>query len=169
MRRNTRNFVTLTGIAALAAIFLAFSGGFSGGQAESVAENSAGKESPLEVRDAYAFATAPSQKNGAVFLRILNHGAESAQITGAAAEAAAHTALHASDTDGGGTMRMRHVSSIEIPAGGEAVLKPAGDHIMLMGLKAPLNAGDTLEIVLETAGQGEIALSVPVIAPGETP
>lgn len=56
----------------------------------------------------------------------------------------------AGDHDGDmGAMTMREVASIEVPAGGEVVLEPGGYHLMLIGLAAPLVAGDTVDIALE--------------------
>lgn len=48
-----------------------------------------------------------------------------------------------------GAMTMREVSFVEVPAGGEVVLEPGGYHLMLIGLAAPLVAGDTFDIALE--------------------
>jgi copper(I)-binding protein len=52
-----------------------------------------------------------------------------------------HTHLHED-----GVMKMRQVDKIEVPAGGETVLKPGGLHVMLIGLKQPLDQGQMVEI-----------------------
>lgn len=156
MQKRARNFAVLAGVAALAAILLLF-GSFS-----------AFLQRPsLEVRNAYAFATAPLQKNGAAFMHILNHSSEAEQITGVLAEAVSGKAeLHRNDMKGG-AMQMRPVPAIDVPAGGEAVLEPAGAHVMLMGLKAPLKAGDAFDIVLKTARHGDVTVKISVRNPGE--
>jgi len=53
-----------------------------------------------------------------------------------------------------GMMVMRQVDSLALPAG-HAVSLGAGDHIMLIGLKHPLKAGDSvpLQLTVETAGK----------------
>jgi periplasmic copper chaperone A len=54
----------------------------------------------------------------------------------------------------GTTMRMRAVPSLELPAGKAVELKPGGFHVMLMDLKRPLKAGETVPVslVVEAAG-----------------
>lgn len=44
--------------------------------------------------------------------------------------------------------KMRHSDEIVIPANGSFELAPGGFHMMLMGKKAPLKAGDKVEITL---------------------
>jgi copper(I)-binding protein len=66
-------------------------------------------------------------------------------------------------------MKMRQIEKLAIPAGGSAVLKPSGDHIMLFDLKAPLKEGDTVPITLvfEKAGEVKVEATVePVGAKG---
>jgi hypothetical protein len=65
-------------------------------------------------------------------------------------------------------MRMRPVDAVEVPAGGEAVLEPGGLHVMLIGLKAPLEEGDSfaLRLVFEDAGEVEVVTTIEDIAHG---
>ncbi|NRF67613.1 copper chaperone PCu(A)C [Aquincola sp. S2] len=66
--------------------------------------------------------------------------------------AAGQTEIHEMAMDGT-TMRMRQVPMIELPAGKTVELKPGGYHLMLMGLKAPLKAGDTVPLTLVIEGK----------------
>ena len=52
----------------------------------------------------------------------------------------------------GNVMRMRQVSTIDLPAAQPVELKPGGLHLMLMGLKAPLKAGDSVAFTLVVEG-----------------
>jgi terC protein len=45
--------------------------------------------------------------------------------------------------------KMVQIENIEVPAMGEANLKPGGLHVMLMGIKAPIKEGDKLDATLE--------------------
>ena len=45
---------------------------------------------------------------------------------------------------------------VDVPAHGEAVLEPGGLHIMLIGLKAPLEEGKSFALTLEFDNAGEI-------------
>lgn len=53
-------------------------------------------------------------------------------------------------------MGMKQVSSIALPAGEEVKLEPGGYHIMLMGLKSPIESGDQYLITLKFEKAGEI-------------
>jgi copper(I)-binding protein len=57
---------------------------------------------------------------------------------------------------------MAMVPSLEIPAGGKVVLAPGGLHLMVMGLKAPIKAGEQVQMVLtfERAGAVKTAFTV---------
>lgn len=53
-------------------------------------------------------------------------------------------------------MGMKQVSSIALPAGEEVKLEPGGYHIMLVGLKGPIESGDQYLITLEFEKADEI-------------
>ena len=48
----------------------------------------------------------------------------------------------------GSMASMKAVPSVDIPAGGKVTFAPGGLHLMVMGLKAPIKAGDSVEMVL---------------------
>lgn len=64
--------------------------------------------------------------------------------------------------DGMGAMTMREVESIDVPAGASVALEPGGYHVMLLGLDAPLEAGDTfaIELDFEEAGTRTVTAEV---------
>jgi copper(I)-binding protein len=116
---------------------------------------------PIAVEAPFARASAGQARNGAAYLSIKNTGAHADRLIGAKAavskRAELHTHLHEN-----GVMKMRPVDAIEVPANGMAMLKPGGDHVMLMGLTAPLVEGQTfpLTLVFEKAGEIEVMVSV---------
>lgn len=61
-----------------------------------------------------------------------------------------------------GVMSMYPVEAIDIPANGEAVLKPGSFHVMLIGLNRDLVAGDTMTVTLTFEQAGEITLQAPI-------
>ena len=65
----------------------------------------------------------------------------------------------------GDVMKMRQLDAIELPKGAMVELKPGGLHLMLMGLKAPLKAGDTFPMTLRFEKAGEVVVTVKVEAP----
>jgi hypothetical protein len=106
-------------------------------------------------------------RTGAAYLKVRNGGDAADRLVGVASEVADRAALHASVVQDG-VMRMRPVDAVEVPAGGEAVLEPGGLHVMLIGLKAPLEEGDSfaLRLVFEDAGEVEVVTTIEDIAHG---
>jgi len=60
---------------------------------------------------------------------------------------------------------MKMVTSIEIPAQGKAELKPGSSHIMLIGLKRDLKAGDRVTMTLQFEVAGEVTVEAMVREP----
>jgi hypothetical protein len=52
-------------------------------------------------------------------------------------------------TMSGTVMRMRAIAGLDLPAGRAVALTPGGYHLMLLGLRGPLKAGETVPIRLE--------------------
>lgn len=115
----------------------------------------------VSVEAPFARATAGPAKNGAAFLTVRNTGAEADRLIGAktpvADRAELHTHLHEN-----GVMKMRPVDAVEVPAGGMAALQPGGDHIMMMGLKAPLKEGESFPLTLIFEKAGEMTVDIPI-------
>jgi copper(I)-binding protein len=65
----------------------------------------------------------------------------------------------------GGVMKMGAVPSLELPAGQAVELKPGGYHVMLMGLKQQLKAGDSVPLTLTIEGKGGQKETLQVKAP----
>lgn len=122
----------------------------------------------LSVENVYAFATAPGQKNGAVFMRIENTGSNPARLTGARGDIAERIELHTNSMDGG-IMMMRKVDGHDIPAGGTLALEPAGHHIMLMGLREALSPGRRFSLNLIFENHEEKTVMVKIVQPGARP
>ncbi len=114
----------------------------------------------ITVHAPYALATAPSQKSGAVFMAVGNTGPDD-RITGASAEIAERTELH-TNLMHSDMMMMRAAEGFNLPKGGQAVLEPAGQHIMLMGLKKPLKAGTHFPLTLSFAHHAPVTVEIAV-------
>ena len=64
-----------------------------------------------------------------------------------------------------GVMRMREVKTgLAINPSTPTVMKPGGYHIMLIGLKAPLEAGTTIDLSLEFESGKTFDLTIPVVS-----
>ena len=75
-----------------------------------------------------------------------------------------HAELHTHMMDGN-VMRMRRIDSLTVKPGTSIALKPLGDHLMLLDLKTPLRAGETLKLSLtfEKAGVIEVVAIVELV------
>ncbi|MGO8920647.1 MAG: copper chaperone PCu(A)C [Stellaceae bacterium] len=121
--------------------------------------------SGIEISHPWARATASAAANGAVYLKIVNHGSSDDTLTAAATPAAAKAELHTSLNDNG-VMKMRPLAEVPLKAGGSAEFKPGGMHIMLLGLKQPLKAGDSFPLTLTFKQAGAVETTVMVEKPG---
>jgi copper(I)-binding protein len=115
----------------------------------------------LTIRHPWARATAASAKTGALYLTVTNGGAEADRLLGVFTDVAEISELHVSEA-AGDMMTMRMVDSVEIPAGRTVSLAPQGTHVMLMGLKAPLQKGATFPATLRFEKAGEVSVDVAV-------
>ncbi|MFQ6485019.1 copper chaperone PCu(A)C [Brachybacterium epidermidis] len=99
----------------------------------------------------------------AVFGTLTNTSGTEMILLGATTDAADEVELHQTASDGSGGMSMEEKEGgFPIPAGGELLLEPGGDHIMLMGLTAPLLPGDEVKLVLQFEGGTEHPMTATV-------
>lgn len=116
----------------------------------------------LKIDDPWARPTVGSSKSSAAYMKIENSGDTPDRLISAKAEVAGTVMLHESRMDGD-VMKMVQLSNgIEVPAHGEAVLKPLGLHIMLMGLTRPLKEGEKVPLTLVFEKQGEVVIDAQV-------
>jgi copper(I)-binding protein len=102
---------------------------------------------------------------GAIFMRLVNKDQEADRLVSVQTEAAQVAEIHETRIEGD-VMRMQLLpEGLEIPAGGEVMLKPGGYHIMLIDLNHDIKEGDTVAVALEFAKSGTIRVQVPVRQP----
>lgn len=139
-------------------------------QESSVDEEGILPESSVTAENVFSFATMPGGTTGAVFMTIRNAGNADDRLISAIADVAETVEIHENIIDEEtGTMSMRPIEGIDIPAGGEAVLEPKGNHIMLIGLKEPLTIDSNFPLTLIFEQAGEQTLDVHVVPPGKLP
>lgn len=118
---------------------------------------------PIDVSNVWARAT--STANGAVYLTVTNQGPTDDRLTGVSTPAATKAELHTSLVENG-VMKMRPIPDLPVKAGAKVEFKPEGKHIMLLGLKHPLAAGDTFPLTLTFDKAGAVETMVTVRKPG---
>jgi copper(I)-binding protein len=115
----------------------------------------------LQIGDPWARATPKGATVGGGYLTITNKGAEVDRLIGGSLAPASRFEVHTTVTENG-VARMRQVTSLEIKPGETVELAPGGMHVMFMGLKQPLQQGQTVKgtLVFEKAGTVAIEFSV---------
>ena len=112
-----------------------------------------------------AWARASVARNGAAYLTVRNDGEAVDRLVGVSAPVAKHAALH-TITMQEGVMRMRPLKAIEIHPGEPTVMRPGGNHVMLMGLKQKLLKGQSFPLTLRFEKAGKLTVTVRVMGPG---
>lgn len=100
----------------------------------------------------------------AIYMILSNGGKEADALVAVKAEVSVKVELHQT-TVTNDVMRMEPVDKIEIPAGGQVELKKGGLHVMLLGVKQELKAGDLFKATLLFSKAGEIPVEVEVREP----
>ena len=120
----------------------------------------------IDIGHPYARVTVAGQPIGGGFLKLSNRGGDD-KLLSATAAVSASVEMHTMNMDGD-VMRMRQVDAIPLPAGKTVELKPGGYHLMFVGLKAPLKAGEKFPLKLKFEKAGEVEVIVNVEASGAT-
>lgn len=120
----------------------------------------------IHVEKAQARASVGNQANGAVFLVIENVGKTDDALLSALAHVSSKIEIHSMTMDGD-VMKMRTVERLDLKASEKIEMKPGhGYHLMLMGLKKPLKAGDTFPMQLTFRKAGKVQIRVTVAEMG---
>jgi len=114
----------------------------------------------ITVHDAWARASAGAATNGAAYIS-LTGGAQPDSLIAVSTPIAATAQAHET-TSANGVMQMRAEPVIAIPAGQTVTFAPGGNHIMLMGLKHPLTAGERFPLTLTFAHAPPVTVDVQV-------
>lgn len=133
----------------LAFVFLFASYGFAG---------------DIEINMAWAKETPPNAPTGAAYMTITNNGAADDRLIGAESDVSERTEMHMGYMEQG-MMKMHKLNSIDIPHGRTIELKPGEYHIMFIGLKKQLAAGEQVNIALKFEKAGIVEVAVPVKKP----
>ena len=129
--------------------------------ATQMASADAFKAGHITIEGPHSIELPPVSENGAAYFSIMNHGNESDRLISAATPMAERAEFHTHEASGG-MMKMRRVESVEVPAKQMTRFEPGGLHVMLLGLKQPLEAGQTFPLVLSFAGAGSVEVVVKV-------
>lgn len=123
------------------------------------------KMGDIKVMNPWARASAKMARAGAAYVTLENTGDTADKLVSASAPVADKAELHTHIKDGD-VMKMREVASIEVGPHAKVALKPGGLHVMLIGLKKPLEKGSHFPLTLNFEKAGKMTVEVTVEGPG---
>ena len=113
--------------------------------------------------DAWVRGTVAQQKASGLFVQLTS--AQGGRLVSASSPLAGSVEIHDMAMDGN-VMTMRALpDGLLLPAGKSVALKPGGQHMMLMGLKQALKAGDTVPVTLVIEGADKKRETLEIKAP----
>ena len=115
----------------------------------------------VEIDGAYARASIPNVPNSAAFFVIKNNSDKDIAITSANSDIAEKNELHTHIKENQ-MMKMMKIEKLVVPAKSSLELKSGGDHVMLIGLKKELKAGDEISLELSFSDGDKKKIKVPV-------
>jgi copper(I)-binding protein len=118
----------------------------------------------IEVADAWARPTGDNDMSTA-YMTIANKGKADDLLKSVRTAKAKSVELQQATVTSDGVVWMSKVEhGLPVEAGASLVLKPGGAHLMLVGLRDALDAGEDLVLTLEFANAGLVDVVVPVSA-----
>jgi copper(I)-binding protein len=123
----------------------------------------AAAQAQVRVDDPWVRTTVAPQKTTGAFMAITSTAG--GKLVDASSPVATSVEVHEMKMDGD-LMKMRPVAALALPAGVRVELKPGVYHMMLLGLKAPVKAGDVVPIrlVIEDAKGKRETVDVKAVA-----
>lgn len=116
----------------------------------------------LTVKDAAVGATVSD--SAALYMTLRNDSDDSDELVRVECTCAASTSLHRGGIGEDGTVDMSDATEVELAAHSSVNFGPGGDHVMLEGLDAPLEEGQSVDLDLEFADAGVRRVQVPVVS-----
>lgn len=96
----------------------------------------------------------PGAPTAAAYMTIHNRARRPDRLLGASSPVAQRVEIHEMSM-AGGVMRMRAVPTLAMTAGGEVAFTPGGLHLMFIGLRRPLRAGQRVPVTLRFEREGD--------------
>ena len=120
------------------------------------------KAGPIRIEAPWIRATPTGAQVAGGYMKIENTGKEADRLVAGTTAIAGKFEVHEMQMVGT-VMKMRELDKgLDLPPGATVELKPGSYHLMLMDLKAPAKAGDTIKgtLVFEKAGKVDIEYTV---------
>lgn len=118
----------------------------------------------VSVKDPWVRQNPPGASVTAAYMVIENPGGVGDELLEVGCSCSASSSLHIIEMREG-SMAMKKVASIEIPAGKSVALSPGGYHVMLEGLSGDIKESVILELKFRSGAR--ISVTAPVLDPSE--
>ena len=115
------------------------------------------KKGDITVEHPLVRASLGKAPNTAAYAVLKNAGPSPDRLLGAFCACAKRVELHG-HVMRGQVAEMRPVAAVPVPAGGQAALAPRGHHLMIFGLKRPLEAGTMVNLTLRFERAGAVTV-----------
>ena len=117
--------------------------------------------SSLSFDGAWIAEAPPSSRVMVAYMKINNSGDQVAKIVSATSESYKRISFHQTQNEND-MAKMKHLSTLTIPAKGQLVLKAGSHHIMLFNPVKKLKAGDKVNLDFKLENGDTVKLTVPV-------
>lgn len=158
------------GLAVTLSAGLSACGSASSGGAATTSSPSTTAAEPIAISQAWIRTTEGAMDTTMVplFITIKNSTANELSIKSGTSTVASRVEFHEMAMKDGKMVMQPKASGIKIPAGGTTMLKPGGDHVMLMGLKQALAVGTevTVELTFSDGTTKKVTAPVKAFADG---
>ena len=128
------------------------------------------KLSPLDqsnaafvVEEPYLRSSLPTSTSAAAFMVLRNETGTDDRLIGAQSVLSGRVELHTHSEDANSVMRMGEIEGgVPLADGDVHAFERGGDHLMFMGLNAPLEQGQLVTVTLKFEQAGEVEIIIPV-------
>ena len=117
--------------------------------------------SGLTIQDPWVREPPPGATVLAAYLTLTNRSGSPQMLLGASSPLFEQIEIHQT-VERDGTARMVRQERLEVPPGGQLSFAPGSYHLMLIGPRATLHEGDTVDLRLELEGGDAVDVSAPV-------
>ena len=118
-------------------------------------------EQAIRINDPWVREAPPNAMASAAYMIIENLSSQPKILTSATCDAFKSIEIHRTVSHNG-MMKMEPQPQLPIAANDQVTLAPGGYHLMLMGSKKPLRAGDEVNLLLKFADGEEITITAEV-------
>jgi len=169
MRTTTRTTRTVLGAAAALALVLGAAActedtgtatDTTTGVPATAQPNDGGESEAAVVVFQNGWAKATDTDMSGAFGTLRNTGDVEIHVTGVTSPISERVEMHEMVPGGSGMMMQEKAGGFVVPAGGDLVLEPGGEHIMFMDLTDPVTTGQVVPLELTLDGGDELEISV---------